>query len=816
MRNMLSVASLLNPDPPLSELPSPLPSPCSTLYSPSASLRTPLVRKHKLCKDEATFVKGIPQIKVNYWPCELQNEKATAEHSKYQLYPFGRIAEFCKHVPYRSEKKTILNKTGREGFDVFQYTFQMPHEEKRQTVMWDYNNGLVRITPFFKALDYAKTTPARMLGKNPGLKEICLSITGGSLAAQGYWMPFEAAKAVAATFCYRIRYVLTPVFGLDFASQCTPPGAPGFDSMHIDPKIIRKCVEMARDGREARSQPRSESRSETPSSMGATCWTAANKAVNCLQAFDSASGYGTESDSSNDYPYLCSPVKQSRRVFKSLVTAPRSVGFQGKYKEVRERLPCTPTTASGYESDSSNDCRKRKRNPPKKVNNEYDSSSTDSSEESSTPAPLKRMKGSGTPAKTGGNLGQQKEMIEAANILVGMNLDNGAGKLWNPANPDHDFGVGSDRLVSLGGELSQKLCEQSEFKVPTLDSTTNMSNSNGSPAMQNARDTAYNGLNHPMTQNMKNTVSNGPVAENVKNQSAITSSEFRNLADSRTAPNKSTATGQPLTHYHSFFYNLLSWENPRATTISFLSTILFIFAARYLPALRWTFKVLWMTLGVTAAMELGGKLVLSQGLASSFRPKRYYTIPREALESSLEDVEQLINFFVIEFQRVLFAEKPAHTVAAFVASLISYWLIKFTPLWGLSLIAVSLVYLGPLVYISNQEFIDHHLENATNVANSQANQLKDLTAHHTSRATGAVKSYAGDYTSMAQSYIGSARGSTSPKAARSGATAGPGSAPAYTSSDFPHAPKQEPVMGATSHQEQYENSKFGGKAEPAY
>ncbi|KAI4255058.1 MAG: hypothetical protein LQ352_002758 [Teloschistes flavicans] len=350
------------------------------------------------------------------------------------------------------------------------------------------------------------------------------------------------------------------------------------------------------------------------------------------------------------------------------------------------------------------------------------------------------------------------------------------------------------------------LPQQSEFKVPTLDSTTNMSSSNSSPALQNARDTAYNGLD----------VSLRPVAENVKNQSAITSSEFRNLADSRTAPNQSTATGQPLTHYHSFFYNLLSWENPRATTISFLSTILFIFAARYLPALRWTFKVLWMTLGVTAAMELGGKLVLSKGLASSLRPKRYYTIPREALESSLEDVEQLINFFVIEFQRVLFAEKPTHTVAAFVASLISYWLIKFTPLWGLSLIAVSLIYLGPLAYISNQEFIDHHLENATNVANAQANQLKDLTAHHTSRATGAVKSYAGDYTSKAQSYIGSARGNTSPKAANSGAASGPGSAPAYTSSDFPHAPKQEPTMGATSHQEQYENSKFGGKAEPAY
>ncbi|CAO1600624.1 hypothetical protein XANCAGTX0491_004310 [Xanthoria calcicola] len=366
-----------------------------------------------------------------------------------------------------------------------------------------------------------------------------------------------------------------------------------------------------------------------------------------------------------------------------------------------------------------------------------------------------------------------------------------------------------------------QLPQQSDFKVPTLQSSTPMDNQSVSPALQNAKDSAYNAMdtvqNHPTTQNMRDAVTNGPVADNVRNQSTKTSSEFRNLSAARTSPNKSTATGQPLTHYHSFFYNLLSWENPRATTISFLSTVLFIFAARYLPALRWTFKVFYIVLGCTAAAELGGKLVLSQGLASTFRPKKYYTIPRESLEASLEDVEQLINFFVIEFQRVLFAEKPAHTVAAFVASLISYWLIKFTPIWGLSLIAVSLVYLGPLVYTSNKERIDHQLENATNVVNSQATQVKDLAGRHTSRATSAVRGYAGDYTSKAQNYIGSARGKspTSPSPANSGAKSGPGSAPAYSSSDFPHAPKQEPVAGVMSHQEQYEKSKFGGQAEAA-
>ena len=41
----------------------------------------------------------------------------------------------------------------------------------------------------------------------------------------------------------------------------------------------------------------------------------------------------------------------------------------------------------------------------------------------------------------------------------------------------------------------------------------------------------------------------------------------------------------------------------------------------------------------------------------------------------------------------------------------------------------------------------------------------------------------------------------------------PGVPPSYSSSDFPHAPKQEPTDGVTSHAEQYQNSQFGGQAE---
>jgi len=159
---------------------------------------------------------------------------------------------------------------------------------------------------------------------------------------------------------------------------------------------------------------------------------------------------------------------------------------------------------------------------------------------------------------------------------------------------------------------------------------------------------------------------------------------------------------------------------------------------------------------------------------------------------------------------------------AFLAAFFSYWLIKFLPFWGLSLIGVSFLYLGPLIYIKNKETIDQQVSNASNIVNSQANQVKDLAAHHTARATETAKQYTGEYTAKARDMIGgAARGrSSSPELSSKSLShapikSEPGDAPKYNNSDFPHAPKQEPIAGVTSHQEQYEKSPFGGQAEPA-
>jgi len=84
-----------------------------------------------------------------------------------------------------------------------------------------------------------------------------------------------------------------------------------------------------------------------------------------------------------------------------------------------------------------------------------------------------------------------------------------------------------------------------------------------------------------------------------------------------------------------------------------------------------------------------------------------------------------------------------------------------------------------------------------------AQQTKDSIVNQGARATDTTRDYASDYSGRAQNYMGGAtQGNTS--------TAYP---PTYSSSDFPHAPRQEPIPGVTTHEEQYAQSQFGGRAD---
>jgi len=79
------------------------------------------------------------------------------------------------------------------------------------------------------------------MDKTPGLFELAHNLTGGSIGAQGYWMPYECAKDLCRTFCYSIRWALTPIFGPTFIKLCILPTDRYFKVYAISQETTRNC-----------------------------------------------------------------------------------------------------------------------------------------------------------------------------------------------------------------------------------------------------------------------------------------------------------------------------------------------------------------------------------------------------------------------------------------------------------------------------------------------------------------------------------------------------------------------------------------------
>lgn len=151
---------------------------------------------------------------------------------------------------------------------------------------------------------------------------------------------------------------------------------------------------------------------------------------------------------------------------------------------------------------------------------------------------------------------------------------------------------------------------------------------------------------------------------------------------------------------------------------------------------------------------------------------------------------------------------------AFFASLIGYFLVKVTPKWGLLLLSTAVIYLAPLIYISNKEFIDHHLNNAAEIANQQTAQFRQLASEQTNKAYEATSSATSQYVRQAQEMMGGAKkqavdqGYVSKETADKAPGAPVDSQTAHSAaSNLPSAPKAEPVAAASPVAEHAEEKK---------
>jgi len=265
-----------------------------------------------------------------------------------------------------------------------------------------------------------------------------------------------------------------------------------------------------------------------------------------------------------------------------------------------------------------------------------------------------------------------------------------------------------------------------------------------------------------------------------------TKADFSGLVNSGSQERDSSDADQPLTHYHSFFYDLFTWKFPRATGFFFLSAISLIFAFRFVNVLRYIFKATYILFAGVAFLETAGKPFGAKGVISSVRPKRYYTIPRDSLDRLYEELHALLNFFVLEFQRILFAENIFATIVAFFASFIGYFLIKYIPFWALLLLTTVTAFTAPLIYLQNKDIIDEQICQANEFANAQLANGRQITEKYANDAAARARATAADLTHKVQEYA-----SKKSPAVKSEAVSHDG-----PSHEFPDVPRSE--VGADS------------------
>ena len=191
-------------------------------------------------------------------------------------------------------------------------------------------------------------------------------------------MPFDAAKAIAATFCWRVRYALTPVFGPDFPQLCLRPESEGFGAMVIDPAITRRCTEQAEIYRQLEIKASSSAASALRSPFTPDSSTMP-KQVKQLRPktrpfVGAPNGYTSDSSLEDRYSSTsASPVIPYCNTWTPANT-PRSVG-----PWLPERLPSPREILTGISSDAAED-------------DEADHKSADSSSMSSTTSLLLRSR----------------------------------------------------------------------------------------------------------------------------------------------------------------------------------------------------------------------------------------------------------------------------------------------------------------------------------------------------------------------------------------------------------------------------------------
>jgi len=154
-------------------------------------------------------------------------------------------------------------------------------------------------------------------------------------------------------------------------------------------------------------------------------------------------------------------------------------------------------------------------------------------------------------------------------------------------------------------------------------------------------------------------------------------------------------------------YKSINWEDPIRTLSSYIGALSILFMIHYVPLTQMVLKAGAMALGVMSVTEYVSRWFGSDTLLARLRPREYRKIPESTLNSALKDIHDLVQGFVVQFQRIIFVQDLDKTFAAFLGITALYWTIKIVNPFWLAVLSLSSVYIVSLVNSSRGDEVRH-------------------------------------------------------------------------------------------------------------
>ncbi|KAK9459887.1 putative reticulon-like protein RtnA [Lipomyces oligophaga] len=203
--------------------------------------------------------------------------------------------------------------------------------------------------------------------------------------------------------------------------------------------------------------------------------------------------------------------------------------------------------------------------------------------------------------------------------------------------------------------------------------------------------------------------------------------------------------------YNELLFDLFTWKKPICTGKVFGATLAVLFVLKYISLLKLVLNTASIAFATAVAVEFAGRYVKkSPGFLSSFSDGRYFTVSKGSVEPLFEELLVVVNFVLVELQKIVYVEKTSVTVSAVFGSYFAYVLVHHISVWTLVLMTVLGAFAVPPIYLKYQTEIDAQIAKGKDLAGAQYKVLEARSLEQ----YGKYKSVAGEQFGQALSKVG--------------------------------------------------------------